>query len=121
MFFLNPRFKYKADTRPFVLALSSDNELFEIRIRPFLAALVARDVIAGFQFADRRMNSMGWHKDFTFSHIWCHRNVSTAQYRFLQKNKHVPIIYDIDDLLTAVPDFVKNRPHIVERIRWCLQ
>lgn len=120
MFFFSSRFKYRADTEPFVLALSSDTELSEIRIRPFLAALLARGVIAGFQIADRKMHSTGWHKDFSFTHLWCHRNVATAQYRFLQKHRNVPIIYDIDDLLTAVPDFVKNRPHVVERIRWCL-
>lgn len=64
---------------------------------------------------------MGWHKEFAFTHIWCHRNVSTAQYRLLRKHQHLPIIYDIDDLLTADPDFVKDRPRIVERIRWCLE
>ena len=120
MLFFHSHFKYRANSEPFILALSSDNELSEIRVRPFLAALLARGVIAGFQFADRKMHSMGWHKDFSFTHIWCHRNVSTAQFRFLRKHQDVPIIYDIDDLLTAVPDFVKNRPHIVERIRWCL-
>jgi ribulose bisphosphate carboxylase small subunit len=120
MFFYPSRFKYRANSEPFILSLSSDNELNEIRVRPFLAALLARGVIAGFQFADRKMRSMGWHKEFSFTHIWCHRNVSTAQYRFLRKHQHIPIIYDIDDLLTAVPDFVKNRPHIVERIHWCL-
>lgn len=121
MLFSHSHFKHRIDSEPFILALSSDNELNEIRVRPFLAALLARGVIADFQLADRKMNSTGWHKDFAFTHIWCHRNVSTAQYRFLRKHQHAPIIYDIDDLLTAVPDFVKNRPHIVERIRWCLE
>lgn len=121
MLFSHSHFKYRLDTEPSVLALSSDTELNEIRVRPFLAALLARGVISDFQFADRKMNLTGWHKDFAFTHIWCHRNVSTAQYRFLRKHQHVPIIYDIDDLLTAVPDFVKNRPHVVERIRWCLE
>lgn len=121
MFFHQSHFSYRANSEPFILALSSDNELNEIRVRPYLSALLARGTIAGFHFADRKMRSMGWHKSFSFTHIWCHRNVSTAQYRFLRKqHPHVPIIYDIDDLLTAVPDFVKDRPHIVERIRWCL-
>lgn len=121
MFFLQPHFQYRPNPKPFVLALSSDIELSEIRIRPFLTALLARGIISGFQFADRDMKSMGWHKDFSFTHIWCHRNVSSAQYRFLCKNAHVPIIYDIDDLMTAVPDFVKSRPRIVARVRWCLE
>lgn len=120
MFFHSSHFTHRTGSEPYILALSSDHELNEIRVRPFLAALLARGVIADFQFADRKMNSMGWHKEFSFTHIWCHRNVSTAQYRFLRKHQHLPIIYDIDDLLTAVPDFVKNRPHVVERIHWCL-
>lgn len=120
MLFYHSHFKYRAGSEPFILALSSDHELNEIRVRPFLAALLARGVIADFQFADRKMNPMGWRKEFSFTHIWCHRNISTAQYRFLQKHQNVPIIYDLDDLLTSVPDFVKNRPHVVERIRWCL-
>ena len=120
MFFSHSHFKHETNTQPFVLALSSDNELNEIRVRPFLAALLARGVIAGFQLADRKMHSMGWHKEFSFTHIWCHRNVSTEQFRFLRKHQNVPIIYDLDDLLTAVPDFVKNRPRVVARVRWCL-
>jgi len=121
MFFSRSSFTYSPASDPFVLALSSDVELSEIRIRPFLTALLARGVISGFQLADRKMKSMGWHKDFSFTHIWCHRNVSTAQFRFLRKHAHVPIIYDLDDLMTAPPDFVKNRPRIVERVRWCLE
>lgn len=120
MLFSLSRFQHRPSPEPFVLALSSDVELSEIRIRPFLTALLARGIIAGFQFADRKMNSMGWHKDFSFTHIWCHRNVSTAQYRFLRRNVHVPMIYDIDDLMIAPPDFVKSRPRIEARIRWCL-
>lgn len=121
MLFYHSRFEYRTNPRPLVLALSSDIELSEIRIRPFLAALLARNTISGFQFVDRKMNSMGWHKNFSFTHIWCHRNISTAQYRFLRKNVHVPMIYDIDDLMTASPDFVKSRPRIVSRVRWCLE
>lgn len=121
MLFPHSRFEYRTNPEPLVLALSSDNELSEIRIRPFLAALLARGVIAGFQLADRKMHSMGWHKDFSFTHIWCHRNVSTTQYRFLRKNRNAPIIYDLDDLMTATPDFVKARPRNIARIRWCLQ
>lgn len=121
MLFSHSHFQYQPGSEPLVLALSSDIELGEIRIRPFLAALLARGVIAGFQTADRKMHSMGWHKDFSFTHIWCHRNVSTAQYRFLRKNQNVPIVYDLDDLMTATPDFVKARPRNVARIRWCLE
>lgn len=121
MLFSRSHFEYRKNLEPFVLALSSDVELSEIRIRPFLTALLARGTIAGFQFADRKMNSMGWHKNFAFTHIWCHRNISTAQYRFLRRNAHVPVIYDIDDLMTAVPDFVKRRPRVEERVRWCLE
>lgn len=120
MFFNRSSFIHAPRSKPFVLALSSDTELSEIRIRPFLTALLGRGIIGGFQFADRKLTSMGWHKDFSFTHIWCHRNVSTAQIRFLRKHANVPIIYDIDDLMTAVPDFIKNRPRIVERVRWCL-
>lgn len=121
MFFGRSSFTYSPAPDPFVLALSSDVELSEIRIRPFLTALLARGAISGFQLADRKMKSMGWHKDFSFTHIWCHRNVSTAQFRFLRKHAHVPIIYDLDDLMTAAPDFVKSRPRTVERVRWCLE
>jgi hypothetical protein len=118
--FASHRFRPVRDDSSFILALSSDKEISEIRIRPFLAALLARGVISGFQFADRDMNSMGWHKDFCFTHIWCHRNVSTAQYRLLRKQTEAPIIYDIDDLLLAPPDFVKPRPRNMRRIQWCL-
>ena len=121
MLFNRSDFRYRSGSEPFVLALASENEVSEIRARTVLAALLARGTIAAFQFADRKMNSTGWHKEFSFTHIWCHRNVSTAQYRFLRKHHNVPIIYDIDDLLTAVPDFIKNRPRIVERIHWCLE
>ena len=121
MFFNRSSYTYLPTSKPLILALSSDLELSEIRIRPFLTALLARGVIAGFQFANRKLSSLGWHKDFACTHIWCHRNVSTAQYGFLRKHAHVPIIYDIDDLMTAVPDFVKNRPRIVKRVLWCLE
>ena len=120
MMFASHRYRYIRDSNPFILALSSDKEIGEIRIRPFLAALLARGVISGFQLADRDMVSMGWHKDFSFTHIWCHRNVSTAQHRFLRKHAEAPIIYDIDDLLLAPPDFVKARPRNMRRIQWCL-
>ena len=120
MMFASYRYKYVRDSNPFILALSSDKEIGEIRIRPFLAVLLARGIISGFQFADRDMTLMGWHKDFSFTHIWCHRNVSTAQFRFLRKQTQAPIIYDIDDLLLAPPDFVKARPRNMRRIQWCL-
>ena len=123
MFFNSPRLTYAPTSgRPNILALSSDPELSDIRLRPFLSALLARGVIASYQFADRKMNSTGWFKTGRFTHIWCQRNVSTAQFRFLKKHAHVPIIYDIDDLLTDVPEFVmKRRARTINRIDWCLK
>ncbi|HEY0219334.1 MAG TPA: hypothetical protein VGC26_06160 [Afipia sp.] len=122
MFFKRPKLTYSpALDGPNILALSSDAELSEIRIRPFLSSLLARGVIASYQFADRKMTPIGWCKTGSFTHIWCHRNVSTEQYRFLRKHALVPIIYDIDDLLTDVPEFVmKRRARTIERIDWCL-
>ncbi|MBX9710948.1 MAG: hypothetical protein K2X60_07935 [Xanthobacteraceae bacterium] len=122
MLFNNRCFVYSpSDKKKSVVALSSDAELSEIRIRPFLSALLARDVIASFQFADRKMNLLGCLKTARFTHVWCHRNVSYAQYRFLKSHPNVPLIYDIDDLLTSVPEFVmKRRPNTVWRIKWCL-
>lgn len=123
MFFKRSRLTYSpAGTGPKILALSSDAELSEIRLRPFLSALLARGVITSYQFADRKMIPIGWLRTGSFSHIWCQRNVSTAQYGFLKKHAHVPIIYDIDDLLTDVPEFVmKRRSKTIDRIDWCLK
>lgn len=68
------------------------------------------------------MIPIGWLRTGSFTHIWCQRNVSTAQYGFLKKHAHVPIIYDIDDLLTDVPEFVmKRRSKTINRIDWCLK
>lgn len=68
------------------------------------------------------MSPIGWLRTGRFTHIWCQRNVSTAQYGFLKKHAHVPIIYDIDDLLTDVPEFVmKRRSKTIDRIDWCLK
>lgn len=110
------------DSGPNILVFVSDYELSEIRIRPFLSALLARGIIASYQFVDRKMRLMGWLKTVRFTHIWCHRNISTAQFRFLKAHSKVPIIYDIDDLLTDIPEFVmKHRPATVKRIEWCLE
>ncbi len=108
--------------RPAILALFSDNVLGEIRIKPFLNALLARGVIAEYQIADRAMAMVGPLKSYAFTHIWCQRNVSTAQFKFLKRHAHAPIIYDVDDLITSIPDFVmrvKTRSRL--RIDWCLR
>ena len=122
MLFKSSRLTYAPTSgRPNILALSSDAEISEIRLRPFLSALLARGIIASYQFADRKMNPVGWLRTGKFTHLWCHRNISTAQYNFLKKHAHVPIIYDIDDLLTDVPEFVmKRRMRTLARIDWCL-
>jgi hypothetical protein len=107
--------------RPAVLALYSDNFLGEVRIKPFLNALLARGTIGDYQIADRSMAIVGPLKSFGFTHIWCQRNVSTAQFSFLKRHAHVPIIYDMDDLLTSVPEFVmKIKARTRARIQWCL-
>ena len=92
--------------RPAILALYSDSFHGEVRIKPFLNALLARGVIADYQVVDRSMAMASPLKSYAFTHIWCQRNVSTAQFRFLKRHAHVPIIYDIDDLITSIPDFV---------------
>ena len=105
-----------------VLALYSGHFIGEIRIKPYLNALLGRGVIAGYQIADRAMKMEGQHGDYAFTHIWCQRNVSTAQFAFLKAHSHVPIIYDMDDLLTAIPDFVaSSKRTMLKRIAWCLQ
>lgn len=107
--------------RPQVLGLYSDNFLGEVRIKPFLDALLARGVIEGYRVADRAMRLFGPRRPFEFTHIWCERNVSTAQFRFLRRHADVPILYDLDDLLTDIPDFVmKTRARTQRRIHWCL-
>ena len=108
--------------RPAILALHADGFIGEVRIKPFLNALLARGVIADYQIADRSMKMVGPLKSYAFTHIWCQRAVSTAQFRFLKRHAHVPIIYDIDDLMTSVPDFVMRvKRRTRARIDWCLQ
>jgi hypothetical protein len=121
--FKSPRFTYDRNARrPAILALYSDNLLGEIRIKPYLNALLQRGLIADYHAADRSMALIGPLKSCTFTHIWCQRNVSTWQSLFLKRNAHVPIIYDIDDLITSVPDFVMHvRRRTRMRIGWCLR
>ena len=92
--------------RPAILALYSGDFIGEVRIKPFLNALLARGVIADYQVVDRSMTMAGPLKSYAFTHIWCQRNVSTAQFAFLKRHAHVPIVYDVDDLITSIPDFV---------------
>jgi hypothetical protein len=108
--------------RPAILALYSDDFLGEVRIKPFLNALLMRGVIADYQVVDRSMAMAGPLKSYEFTHIWCQRNVSTAQFKFLKSHGHVPIIYDIDDLITSIPDFVMRvKRRTRARIDWCLE
>jgi hypothetical protein len=105
-----------------VLALYSATFIGEIRIKPYLNALLGRGVIGGYQIADRAMEMEGQSGPYAFTHIWCQRNVSTAQFAFLRAHSHVPIVYDMDDLLTAIPDFVaSSRRTAMKRLDWCLQ
>ena len=99
----------------------SDDFIGEVRLKPMLNALLDRNVIDDFQIADRDMNLVGPLKTYGFTHIWCQRNVSTAQFRFLKRHANVPMIYDIDDLLTSAPNFVSNtRRRTIKRIEWCV-
>jgi hypothetical protein len=122
VFFDRHPYLYARDAqRPAVLALYSDNFLGEVRIKPFLNALLMRGVIGDYQVVDRAMAMIGPLKSFSFTHIWCQRNLSTAQFKFLKQHAHVPIIYDVDDLITSVPDFVMRVRHRTRaRIDWCL-
>jgi len=122
VFFSSYPFSYLRDARsPAILALHADNFIGEVRIKPFLNALLARGVIADYQVVDRSMAMAGPLKSYAFTHIWCQRSVSTAQFRFLKRHAHVPIIYDIDDLITSIPDFVMRvKRRVRTRIDWCL-
>jgi hypothetical protein len=121
VFFKVPLAHDRDARQPRVLALYSDNFLGEVRIKPFLNALLRRGVIADYQIVDRSMTLIGPLKSYRFTHIWCQRNVSTAQFRFLRQHSKIPIIYDVDDLITSVPDFVmKSRRRTQARILWCL-
>lgn len=123
MFFQSNRLSHAVDARgPAILALYSDDFLGDVRIKPFLNALLARGVIADYQIVDRAMKMRGPLKSYSFTHIWCQRNPSTAQFLFLKQHRHVPIIYDVDDLITAFPDFVATvKARVRRRIDWCLQ
>lgn len=105
-----------------MLALYSGSFIGEIRIKPYLNALLGRGLIAEYQVADRAMKMEGQSGPYTFTHIWCQRNVSTAQFAFLKAHDHAPIVYDMDDLLTSIPDFVASSKRMaMKRIAWCLQ
>jgi hypothetical protein len=123
MLFRKTSYVHSPEARqPKVLALYSGHFIGEIRIKPYLNALLGRGVIADYQIADRAMKTEGLHGDYAFTHIWCQRNVSTAQFAFLKKHSYVPIIYDMDDLLTSIPDFVaSSKRTMLKRLAWCLQ
>ena len=123
MLFRSYPFSYVRDARrPAVLALTSSDFIGEVRIKPFLNALLARGVIGDYQVVDRTMAMAAPLKSYAFTHIWCQRNVSTAQFKFLKRHAHVPIVYDVDDLITSIPDFVmRARRRTRTRIGWCLQ
>ncbi|MPZ40153.1 MAG: hypothetical protein GEU95_19275 [Rhizobiales bacterium] len=122
MFFKSCPFVHAPAARPAILALCSDNFLAQVRFKPFLNALLIRDVIAEYQIADRSMGMLGPHRPYRFTHIWCQRNVSTAQFTFLKRHQHVPMVYELDDLITAMPDFVARvKPRVRTRIEWCLR
>jgi hypothetical protein len=123
MFFRKSPYVYSRDARPArVLALYSSPFIGDIRIKPFLDALLERGVIDSYRIADRAMKAEGPRDPSPFTHIWAQRNVSTAQFAFLRKHSHVPIIYDMDDLLTSMPAFVaSSKRTAMKRLDWCLQ
>lgn len=123
MFFRSDPFSYVRDARrPAVLALTSGDFIGEVRIKPYLNALLARGVIGDYRTVDRAMTMAGPQAPYAFTHIWCQRNVSTAQFKFLKRHAHVPIVYDVDDLITSIPDFVMRvKGRMRTRIDWCLQ
>jgi hypothetical protein len=123
MFFRKRPYIHSRDARPArVLALYSGTFIGEIRLKPYLNALLGRGIIADYQIADRIMTMEGQSGPYAFTHIWCQRNVSTAQFAFLKAHSDTPIIYDMDDLLTSIPDFVaSSKGTMMKRIDWCLQ
>jgi hypothetical protein len=123
MFFRKRPYTYSRTKGPArVLALYSGAFIGEIRIKPYLNALLGRGVIESYQIADREMTMEGQQGPFAFTHIWCQRNVSTAQFAFLKAHRHAPIIYDMDDLLTAIPNFVaSSKRTAMKRLDWCLE
>lgn len=123
MFFRKRPYVHTRDVRPArVLALYSDTFIGEIRMKPYLNAMLGRGAIGSYQIADRAMRMEGQSGPYAFTHIWCQRNVSTAQFSFLKAHSHVPMVYDMDDLLTSIPDFVaSSRRAMKKRIDWCLR
>jgi hypothetical protein len=118
----HPFFHARDARRPAILALYCDSFQGEVRIKPFLNALLARGAIADYQVVDRSMAMSSPLESYAFTHIWCQRNVSTAQFRFLKRHAHVPIVYDVDDLITSIPNFVmRMKRRTRARIDWCLQ
>src|SRR5688500_12516212 len=87
MLFRKSPYQYVRDAKPArVLALYSGHFIGEIRIKPYLNALLGSSAIAGYQVADRAMKMEGQPDPYVFTHIWCQRNVSTAQFAFLKAN-----------------------------------
>ncbi len=85
MFFRKSPYVHSRDARPArVLALYSGTFIGEIRLKPYLNALLGRGIIADYQIADRVMTMEGQSGPYAFTHIWCQRNVSTAQFAFLK-------------------------------------
>lgn len=122
MKFLKPKLIRKAvGGPPRVVALYSDYVIGDIRLRPYLDALLVRGVIADYLPVDRGMKPVGRSRPFEFTHIWCQRNASTAQMRFLNRHASSPIVYDIDDLLTSPPEFVMQvKGRMLTRIARCV-
>ncbi|WP_051443818.1 hypothetical protein [Afipia sp. P52-10] len=122
MIFTKKPYVHAGERKPArILALFSDGFIGDIRIKPYLNALLGRGVIADYRIADRAMTLTG-PGPYAFTHIWCQRNISSAQFSFLKAHRHVPIVYDLDDLLTQIPDFVASSKRATHnRIIWCLQ
>ncbi|THD70539.1 MAG: hypothetical protein E7813_08015 [Bradyrhizobium sp.] len=122
LFFKSKIFHHRPGAPPKVLALYSDPSIGDIRLRPYLDALQARGIIADYVAVDRNMNPMGPPRSFDFTHIWCQRNVSTAQFRFLNRHASNPIVYDLDDLLSSPPRYVmKTRQRTLTRMTRCIE
>lgn len=114
------RLSYQPDQGPNVLALYADEHVADIRIRPILNSLIIRGVLKDYCVADRSLRLKS-RKRFSFSHIFAHRNVSTAQITFLKRHGDVPLIYDIDDLLTSVPrNVLRFAPRQLKRMHGCV-
>jgi len=123
MLFFKPQlFRPRSGAPPKVLALYSDPSIGDIRLRPYLDALQARGIIADHIAVDRNMNPMGPQRNFDFTHIWCQRNVSSAQFGFLNRYASTPIVYDLDDLLSSLPPYaIKARQRTLMRMTRCIE